>query len=85
MFISSFEKELAHEAARKGCHTVVCGHIHTPEDKMVDGVRYLNCGDWIENFSYLVEDENGMTLHTKKDAAASGTKATPNRGHSSIQ
>lgn len=85
MFISSFERELAREAARKGCHTVICGHIHTPEDKMVEGIRYLNCGDWIENFSFLVEDERGITLHTKKDTAESGTKATPDSSDSGVQ
>jgi len=25
---------------------VICGHIHTPVIKQVDGVVYLNCGDW---------------------------------------
>jgi UDP-2,3-diacylglucosamine pyrophosphatase LpxH len=32
----------------------MCGHIHHPEDKMVNGVRYLNTGDWIENNSYII-------------------------------
>lgn len=84
MFISSFERELAAEAERKGCHTVICGHIHTPEDKTVGGIRYLNCGDWIENLTYLIEDESGIALHTKKDSAMNGAKERTNRSHSGL-
>jgi UDP-2,3-diacylglucosamine pyrophosphatase LpxH len=74
LFISTFESALAKEAEKKGCHTVICGHIHTAEDKMVGEVRYLNCGDWIENNSYLVWDENGISLHYKKESYGSGAK-----------
>jgi UDP-2,3-diacylglucosamine pyrophosphatase LpxH len=74
MFITTYEKTLALEAAAKGCHTVICGHIHTAEDKMVGDVRYLNCGDWIENNSYLIQTKKGITLHYKKDDDGSGTK-----------
>lgn len=38
---------------------VICGHIHHPESDIVNGIHYLNDGDWIENCSALVEDENG--------------------------
>jgi UDP-2,3-diacylglucosamine pyrophosphatase LpxH len=48
-----FENEMVRQAKKRDCHTVVCGHIHNPEDKWIDGVRYLNTGDWIENCSYL--------------------------------
>jgi len=37
---------------------VICGHIHTPENKKIKVkdrfIHYLNCGDWIENNSYIV-------------------------------
>jgi len=48
-----FENEMARQAKKRNCHTVVCGHIHTPNDKKVNDVRYLNTGDWIENCSYI--------------------------------
>ena len=34
----------------------MCGHIHHPDDKIINGSRYLNCGDWIENNSYIIYD-----------------------------
>ena len=52
-FMVDFENEMIRQAKKRDCHTVICGHIHNPEDKMIDGVRYLNTGDWIENCSYV--------------------------------
>lgn len=63
-FISSYEKILAAEAKTRGCHTVICGHIHTVADKTVDGVRYINTGDWIESLSWVTLEEDIYTLHT---------------------
>ena len=57
-FITSFEDELCRQATIRNCKTVICGHIHHPEDKMINGVRYLNCGDWIENNSYIIYNDN---------------------------
>ena len=37
----------------------MCGHIHTPADKMIGGVHYLNSGDWIESLTAIVEHEDG--------------------------
>lgn len=62
-FVTDFESELARQARQRGCHTVVCGHIHQPEDREVDGVRYLNTGDWIENCSYIVYDKGEYKVH----------------------
>lgn len=58
-FISGFEKMLAELARSKKCDGVICGHIHYPEDRMIDGIRYLNSGDWVESLSALTEDEYG--------------------------
>jgi len=60
-FVTNFENALAKEAVERGCNTVLCGHIHTPSDKIIEnGVRYLNCGDWIENNSYIVKTLEGQ-------------------------
>jgi UDP-2,3-diacylglucosamine pyrophosphatase LpxH len=61
-FITSFEEELCRQAIKHNCKTVMCGHIHHPEDKLIDGVRYLNCGDWIENNSYIIYNDNEYTV-----------------------
>lgn len=57
-FITSFEEELARQAIKHGCNAVICGHIHHPEDKLINNIRYLNCGDWIENNSYIIYNDN---------------------------
>jgi UDP-2,3-diacylglucosamine pyrophosphatase LpxH len=55
-FMTSFEEEIVRQGIKHNCHTVMCGHIHHPDDKIVNGVRYLNTGDWIENNSYIIYD-----------------------------
>ena len=50
---------LAEEAARRGVDGVVCGHIHHPEIRAIDGVLYCNDGDWVESCSALVEHHDG--------------------------
>ena len=35
---------------------IVCGHIHRPEIRDIDGVLYCNDGDWVESCTALVED-----------------------------
>ncbi len=57
--LSDFEQNLANLARSKGCDGVICGHIHRPEIKVIDGVEYLNSGDWIDSLSALVEDFDG--------------------------
>ena len=57
-FITNFEKQLAYQAYISDLKGVICGHIHKPEDKIINvkdkSIHYLNCGDWIENNSYIV-------------------------------
>jgi len=58
-FISAFETAMLTEARRRRCDGVVCGHIHKPEMREVNGVLYLNSGDWVESLSALVEHHDG--------------------------
>jgi hypothetical protein len=58
-FISNFEQALVAEAQRGGFHGVVCGHIHKAETRSLHGIEYLNCGDWVESCTMLVEHEGG--------------------------
>lgn len=53
-FMTSFEEEIVRQGIKHNCDTVICGHIHHPDDKLINGVRYLNTGDWIENNSYII-------------------------------
>jgi len=38
---------------------IICGHIHHAEIKMLDGLIYMNDGDWVESASALVEEMDG--------------------------
>jgi UDP-2,3-diacylglucosamine pyrophosphatase LpxH len=58
-FIGDFRSVLAAEARHRGFDGVVCGHIHHPEISAEAGMLYLNCGDWIESCSALVEHQDG--------------------------
>jgi len=58
-YITSFEDALAAEARKQGLDGVICGHIHKPEIRDIDGILYCNDGDWVESLSALVEDKLG--------------------------
>jgi UDP-2,3-diacylglucosamine pyrophosphatase LpxH len=53
--LSATESKILNAALAQGYQTVVCGHTHVPKEKEVTvsekTVRYLNCGDWVENFT----------------------------------
>ena len=58
-FISSFERELAKEARRRHVDGVICGHVHHPNVRMIEGIVYVNTGDFVESCSYAVERADG--------------------------
>ncbi|WP_420135026.1 UDP-2,3-diacylglucosamine diphosphatase [Rhodopseudomonas sp.] len=58
-YIGAFEQTLAQEARRTGTDGVICGHIHTAAIRDDHGIRYMNCGDWVESCTALVEHDDG--------------------------
>ncbi len=58
-YISRFEQAVASEARRQQVDGLICGHIHRPEIAKIDGVHYLNCGDWVESCTALLEHHDG--------------------------
>jgi UDP-2,3-diacylglucosamine pyrophosphatase LpxH len=54
-----FERALEEETRRRGFHGVVCGHTHTPFDRQLGDLHYLNCGDWIRACTAVVETQAG--------------------------
>lgn len=58
-FISDFEQAIAHECQKRGLHGVICGHIHHAEIRQVGEVEYMNCGDWVESCTALIEHLDG--------------------------
>ena len=61
-YIERFEHAAVHEAARRGFDGIVCGHIHVPGLREIDGIRYANTGDWVEHCSALVETRSGELM-----------------------
>jgi UDP-2,3-diacylglucosamine pyrophosphatase LpxH len=57
--IGDFERVLAAEARRRGADGVICGHIHHPTMRDIDGVSYVNIGDFVESCSLVIEREDG--------------------------
>ena len=58
-YISSFERAVSLEAAKRNVDGVVCGHIHHAEQRVIHGVHYCNDGDWVESGTALVEHFDG--------------------------
>ena len=58
-FVCAFETALAAEAKRRDLDGVVCGHIHRAEIRDIDGIRYMNTGDWVESCTALAESGSG--------------------------
>jgi UDP-2,3-diacylglucosamine pyrophosphatase LpxH len=54
-YTGRYEEQLQALALERNCRGIICGHIHTPADKMVGPVHYLNCGDWVEALTCIVE------------------------------
>jgi len=54
-FVGKYEEQLQNLAHSKKCDGIICGHIHTPADKKVGNVHYLNSGDWVESMTAVVE------------------------------
>jgi UDP-2,3-diacylglucosamine pyrophosphatase LpxH len=81
-FIDQFERAVAAEAKRRYLDGVICGHVHHLADRTIDGVRYLNCGDWMESCTAIAEDNEGQLhlirwRHAPSDGAARDTRAVP--------
>jgi len=82
-YIERVEQAAVHAARKHGLDGVICGHIHRPGIRDVDGIRYCNDGDWVEHCTALVEERTGelAILHfaagARVRAAAPGAPAHP--------
>ncbi len=57
--IGEFEAEVIKEVRAGAWDGVICGHIHHAVSRDIEGVHYLNAGDWVESCSAIVEDLDG--------------------------
>ena len=68
-FISGYEGEIAHHVRSRGFDGVICGHIHTPVIRELEGIQYLNCGDWVDSCTAVVEHMDGQMQLVRQTVA----------------
>jgi UDP-2,3-diacylglucosamine pyrophosphatase LpxH len=58
-FIYDFEDSVMHAVRDRGLDGVICGHIHSAAIRDIDGLTYINCGDWVDSCTAIVEHHDG--------------------------
>jgi UDP-2,3-diacylglucosamine pyrophosphatase LpxH len=58
-FICDFEDSVIHAVRERGLDGVICGHIHSAAIREVGGLLYVNCGDWVDSCTAIVEHLDG--------------------------
>ena len=58
-FIGEFQRVVVEEARRNEVDGVICGHIHHAVMEDMDGIRYINTGDWVESCTAVAEHFDG--------------------------
>lgn len=58
-FIFDYEDSVIRHAKERGLDGAICGHIHWAMIKEIDGLTYINCGDWVDSCTAIVEHLNG--------------------------
>jgi UDP-2,3-diacylglucosamine pyrophosphatase LpxH len=62
-YINDFETAAIKMAEKNGCDGVICGHIHQPADLIINNKHYLNSGDWVENrTAILLDNQNKFSI-----------------------
>jgi UDP-2,3-diacylglucosamine pyrophosphatase LpxH len=59
-FVFDFEDSVMRAARERGLDGVVCGHIHWAAIREVNGLTYINCGDWVDSCTAIVEHFDGQ-------------------------
>lgn len=77
-FIGAYEEAVAGEARRHGADGIICGHIHHAADRQIGDIHYLNCGDWVESCTAIVESRRGelRLIHWDADTAWSSAPSS---------
>ena len=58
-FMSEFQELITEYCSKKRADGIICGHIHHAEISKVNGIVYMNDGDWVESCTALVENYDG--------------------------
>jgi len=74
-FIFDFEDSVIHAAKERGMDGVICGHIHNATLREIDGLVYVNCGDWVDSCTAIVEHMDGRLELVEQGVATVQTEA----------
>jgi UDP-2,3-diacylglucosamine pyrophosphatase LpxH len=58
-FINNFEVKLSEYCIEEKYDGIICGQIHVSAIKDINGIEYMNCGDWVESGTALLEHTDG--------------------------
>jgi len=58
-FINNFEGHLSEYCIEEDYDGIICGHIHVAAIRDINGIEYMNCGDWVESSTALLEHVDG--------------------------
>jgi UDP-2,3-diacylglucosamine pyrophosphatase LpxH len=58
-YLANFEELITEYCAKQKADGVICGHIHHADIKTINGIEYMNDGDWVESCTALVEHYDG--------------------------
>jgi UDP-2,3-diacylglucosamine pyrophosphatase LpxH len=58
-FVYGFEESVTRHARQSGVDGVICGHIHVAALRNSGGVTYINCGDWVDSCTAVIEHHDG--------------------------
>ena len=58
-FVSDFELNVSRECSKQGYDGAICGHIHQAAIEHHESFIYMNCGDWVESCTALIEGVDG--------------------------
>jgi UDP-2,3-diacylglucosamine pyrophosphatase LpxH len=81
-YVLNFEGLLADYCKKKGYDGIICGHIHTACMRDIDGITYMNDGDWVESCTALVEHHDGrweIINWTEKNDSTDTNQTKPKR------
>lgn len=79
-YLGQFERDIVGLAAAHRADGVICGHVHHPAIHDHLGVRYINCGDWLESCTAAVERLDGTFEIRSWPAGTGSAQARPRLG-----
>ncbi len=79
--IDAFETMIAELAIEKKYDSVICGHIHQPQKRVIKtdegSVTYLNSGDWVEHLTALEYHDNDWHIYSYDELTMNSAHIQP--------